>query len=100
MQNTLTHELGHLMGLEHPCRVGADPPRTDGNGVQVPMCGAALNDAQITEATMFNFQDCGETKKETLEPRRHRRGLRDLSDGRGSGVVRSGGRQLRVLQRR
>lgn len=68
VQNTLTHELGHLLGLEHPCRVGTDPPRVDGNGVAVPMCGAALNDAKITEATMFNFQDCGETKKETLEP--------------------------------
>jgi MYXO-CTERM domain-containing protein len=26
-----------------------------------------MNDPAITEPTMYNFQDCGETKKETLE---------------------------------
>jgi hypothetical protein len=31
----------------------------------VPQC-AATADPKITEATMYPFQDCGETKKETL----------------------------------
>ncbi len=64
--NTLTHELGHLVGLEHPCLAAGDPQRVDDLGHAVPACGTT-NDPKITEATMYNFQDCGETKKETLE---------------------------------
>lgn len=68
LQNTLTHELGHLRGLEHPCRPSAtDPERTDDTGAAVPVCGtAAANTTKITEATMYNYADPGETKKETL----------------------------------
>lgn len=65
LQNTLTHELGHLHGLEHPCLSGDDPPRVDDQGNPVPDCGAT-SDPKIEEATMYPFQECGETKKETL----------------------------------
>ena len=68
LQNTLTHELGHLHGLEHTCTVPGDPARTDGSGNPVPSCATSMNNPAITEPTMYNFQDCGETKKETLEP--------------------------------
>jgi MYXO-CTERM domain-containing protein len=66
LQNTLTHELGHLLGLEHTCLAPGDPPRIDDKGNEVPLCGVASLAQQA--ATMFNFQDCGENKKETLEP--------------------------------
>ncbi|MDB4955883.1 MAG: peptidase and matrixin and adamalysin [Myxococcales bacterium] len=67
LQNTLTHELGHLHGLEHTCLAAGDPARKDDQGAAVPLC-SATSDPKITEATMYNFQDCGETKKQTLEP--------------------------------
>lgn len=65
ISNTLTHELGHMLGLEHPCLAAGDPPRTDGDGKAVPACNST-SDPAITEATMYNFQDCGETKKASL----------------------------------
>lgn len=66
LANTLTHELGHLFGIEHPCLAQGDPPRVDYMGRAVPLCNA-VSDPKIVEATMFNFQACGETKKATLE---------------------------------
>jgi len=65
LQNNLTHELGHLVGLEHTCLAAGDPARMDNLGNPVPACGVTI-DPRIVEATMYNFQDCRETKKETL----------------------------------
>jgi len=67
LQNTLTHELGHFQGLEHTCLADNDPPRVDNQGRQVPPCSSRNLDPSIVEATMYNFQTNGETKKETLE---------------------------------
>jgi MYXO-CTERM domain-containing protein len=67
LQNTLTHELGHLHGLEHTCLTATDPPRVDDQGNDVPLCSPGPLPAAITEATMYNYQDCGETKKSSLE---------------------------------
>jgi hypothetical protein len=67
LQNTLTHELGHLQGLEHPCRVGNDPERVDNLGNPVPTCFGSSDPPSIADLTMYNFQDPGETKKESLE---------------------------------
>jgi hypothetical protein len=67
VQNTLTHELGHMLGLDHTCWVGDPTMRPlDSNGQPVPLCGGALPPA-VTDATMYNFACCGETKKRTPE---------------------------------
>ena len=44
-----------------------DPPRIDDDGHPVPRCDATTDPA-IIDATMYHFQDCGETKKESLTP--------------------------------
>lgn len=72
LQNNLTHELGHLIGLEHTCLASSDPPRVDNQGNPVLTCTVVGSNPtlpanmRILDATMYNFQDCGETKKETL----------------------------------
>jgi uncharacterized protein (TIGR03382 family) len=68
LANTATHEIGHFLGLDHTCWDGTPPRRTDNNGDPVPRCSPAANlEEPVTEATMYNFQECGETKKKTLE---------------------------------
>ncbi len=73
LANTLTHELGHLHGLEHTCRLNAtDPQWIDDQGNPVPTCTAVqtppltAEDQKILDATMYPSQDCGETKKASL----------------------------------
>lgn len=69
VQNTLAHELGHLLGLDHTCwdREGEAP--LDGDGDRVPDCRpSALLSGEVVEATMYNYQLAGETSKRTLEP--------------------------------
>jgi hypothetical protein len=68
LQNTLTHELGHAHGLEHPCLASGDPARTDDQGNPVPECSSLAPDDPIRLVTMYNFQDPGETIKQTLAP--------------------------------
>lgn len=66
LANTFTHEIGHLIGLDHTCWDKSGQRPVDNNGDEVPSCDEPLTPA-ITEATMFTFQSCGETKKASLE---------------------------------
>jgi hypothetical protein len=67
LANTFTHELGHVLGLDHTCLGADDPPKLDGDGDPVPLC-SQTSDPAITEATMYISSVCGETKKATVEP--------------------------------
>jgi hypothetical protein len=69
LANTLTHEVGHLLGLDHTCwDVPMVAPPVDDQGETVPLCTATPLSMKVTEATMYNYQDSGEIKKRSLEP--------------------------------
>jgi MYXO-CTERM domain-containing protein len=53
LQNTLTHELGHFIGIAHPC----------GSGSGNPEVGCTR---EMTDATMYPFEVPGETTKSSL----------------------------------
>jgi hypothetical protein len=66
LQNALTHEVGHFIGLDHTCYMGAieNPPK-DQNGEEIPSCDAASSDVKAT--TMFASAMPGDISKRTLE---------------------------------
>ncbi len=70
LQNALTHELGHLIGLDHTCfnpltsKSGVRPD--DENGEPIPDCVSPSPDVQAT--TMFPSAMPGDTQKRTLAP--------------------------------
>ena len=73
IENTVTHELGHVIGLDHPCDDGArEPVPKDNLGQTIPTCSTALgsNDPKyiaMQQVTMWNFAEPGEIKKRTPE---------------------------------
>ncbi|MCK5796398.1 MAG: hypothetical protein KAI47_04400 [Deltaproteobacteria bacterium] len=69
IENTVVHELGHVMGLDHPCDDDLrDPIPKDNKGHTIPKCFpfSALSQ-EMRDVTMFNFADSGETQKRTPE---------------------------------
>src|SRR5450432_637371 len=66
LQNALTHELGHLLGLDETCFHPGSPRPVDNAGQPVPSCDNASADVQAT--TMFPSAIPGDTAKRTLAP--------------------------------
>jgi len=67
LENTLTHELGHVQGLGHTCwdHIRESPP-LDNHGQPIPDCLGALP-ASVTSTTMYPYPLMpGETSKRHL----------------------------------
>ena len=75
LQNALTHEMGHFIGLDHTCILGSGDPIDDkGNvihsydnlGNEVPHCTSGTLSPSILESTMFPSADSGTIDKRSL----------------------------------
>jgi hypothetical protein len=63
LQNTVTHEAGHFLGLAHPCTT--DPSAAT---AKIPLCSASVPDPEVafTARTMAPTTSPGETSKRRL----------------------------------
>jgi hypothetical protein len=75
LQDTMTHEFGHNLGLAHTCDDVHNPYSTatapkDETGQPIPCCNAECGTgnlpAKVTQATMYNYEDSMEISKRTL----------------------------------
>jgi hypothetical protein len=65
LQNTLTHEFGHFIGLDHTCSLSvARAGQTDDKGQPVPTCSRASE--SVRETTMFAAVIPGDMDRRTL----------------------------------
>ena len=64
LQNAVTHEMGHLIGLDHTCYLQPPAPLDD-MGNPIPDCMDAS--PEVLATTMFPSANPGDTDKRTLE---------------------------------
>jgi hypothetical protein len=69
-QNTLTHELGHVLGFAHPCYTPTDGSArlADNNGQPELDCTDSHLPSTILATTMFPSVDLSDTARRTLSP--------------------------------
>jgi len=65
LQNAVTHEMGHVIGLDHTCYLQGPAP-LDNNGQPIPDCANASADVLAT--TMFPSANPGDIDKRDLAP--------------------------------
>jgi len=79
IENTLTHELGHVLGIDHNCDEQREyydaeleanvplPTPVDQDGNPVPLCASVASSSVIAKQTMFVSANTGELSKRTIE---------------------------------
>lgn len=69
-QNTVTHELGHVIGLAHTCRLPSDTatPLVDSHGSSQLECADPAVPATVTDATMYPAVGLSDVERRTLSP--------------------------------
>jgi hypothetical protein len=68
LQNALTHELGHVLGLDHPCYLGNTPPPFEmtNKGGPVPSCSDPNLPDSVRMATMYPSANRGSISERLL----------------------------------
>ena len=82
LQNTLTHELGHLHGLEHPCLAAGDPPRVDDQGRAVPPCSQTSATRRSSRRRCTTSRTAARPRRRRLEPTTSPRSVRSTRSPR------------------
>jgi hypothetical protein len=69
-QNTVTHELGHVIGLAHPCLLPSDTstPLLDNHGSPELECADPAVPATVNDATMYPAVSLSDVERRTLSP--------------------------------